>query len=406
MRSRDRIISIRGECLELKNLIFLSIIFSSPLIYLWIYGNLSVYCVDWSGSAVYINESVGIIRDAIFYGITFFNRKSLAMHPASINIDERLRLFHYNNLRSTTHVPDPPDCLRPFFYYNNVRCSVLTAYFDKYFNYFNDTIEDFLTMLQDKSRFKKFVMDYYFHNNFNDKELQRLCLSQGETVIKAAEILSPIIEIKYHSNLFYHFNEMVDTAIEFLTQLIPFIRTYHFKRKAETAETLEKFMLLENQRLARKILFKNVENCAVNFENQVYTVCYINPYIIARFCIDGRHIFILGIDWSMMICKPLDYTHVTMQSIMNSLGHPTKVEIVNLLRKKDMTISQLARAMQLARTSISRYVQDLLDELIIVKSHKLGPEIYYRLNSTYLRYAKNTFDQFLDEAIIDADKLL
>lgn len=353
-----------------------------------------------------INETVGIIHDAIFYGVAFFNRKSLAMHPDLIGIDDRFRFFHYNNLRSTTRVPDPPDCLLPLFYYNNHRCSVLTAYFGKHFNYFSDTIADFYSMIRDKSRFRKFVMDYYFRDDFNDKELQKLCLSEGETVLRAAETLSKIIEIKYHSTLFYHFNEMVDTAIEFFTQLFPFIQTYHSKRKAETAEALDKFILLDNQRLVRKSLIKNDEDCIVNLENQVYTVCYLNPYIIASFRIDRKYIFILGIDWSMMISKSLKYTHVTMLSIMNSLGHPTKVEIVNELRKKDMTISQLARALHLARTSISRYVEDLLDELVIVKSRKSGSEIYYRLNSTYLRYAKNTFDQFLDQTILDADKLL
>lgn len=353
-----------------------------------------------------INEPVGIIYDAIFYGVAFFNRKSLDMHPDLIGTDERSRFYHYHNLRSTTHVPDPPDCLLPLFYYDNHRYSVLTAYFDKHFNYFSDTLADFYSMLRDKSKFKKFVMDYYFHDTFNEKELQKLCLSEGETVLRAAETLSQIIEIKYHSALFYHFNEMVDTAVEFLTQLIPFIQTYHSKRKAETTETLDKFMAVDNQRLARKSLIKNDGDCIVNLENQVYTVCYLNPYIIASFRIDRKYIFILGIDWSMMISKALTYTHVTMQSIMNSLGHPTKVEIVNELRKKDMTISQLARALHLARTSISRYVEDLLDELVIIKSRKSGSEIYYRLNSTYLRYAKNTFDLFLDQSILDADKLL
>lgn len=95
-----------------------------------------------------------------------------------------------------------------------------------------------------------------------------------------------------------------------------------------------------------------------------------------------------------------------MQSIMASMGHSVKIEIINELRKKELTVSQLARHLQLARTSITRYIQDLLDELVITKARKSGPEIYYRLNSIYLRYAKDTIDRYLDEAILDADKLL
>ena len=36
-----------------------------------------------------INETVGIIYDTIFYGVAYFNRKSLAMHPDLIGTDER-----------------------------------------------------------------------------------------------------------------------------------------------------------------------------------------------------------------------------------------------------------------------------------------------------------------------------
>ena len=168
--------------------------------------------------------------------------------------------------------------------------------------------------------------------------------------------------------------------------------------------TLQKFIAVDNQPLVRKSLIKGNKADSIKLEDQTYTVCYLNQYIITYYCPNIKYIFVLGIDWHMLISQLLDYHHVTMQSIMSSLGHPTKVEIVNELRKGDMTISQLARALSLARTSISRYIVDLLDELVIIKARKSGPEIYYHLNSTYLRYAKDTFIQFLDQAILDADK--
>lgn len=360
----------------------------------------------WIGvDNVNINESVGIIYDAFFYCVTYFNRKTLIADPV-INIDEHIRLFHYDSLRATTRVPDPPNCLFPLFYYDGRRCCPMTAYFDKYFDYFNDTVDSFYSNLLDKSKFKKFIMMYYFGNDFDDKGLQKLCLCEGETVLKAATILSKKVDITYYTDLFYHFSKLVDIAIEFLRQLTPFIQTYHSKHKAETVETLQKFIAVDNERLVRKSLIKGDEGDIITLENQLYTVCYLNQYIVATFCNVKKYIFILGIDWPILISQALDYHHVTMQSIMNSLGHSTKVEIVNELRKRDLTVSQLSRILHLARTSISRYIVDLLDELVIVKSRKSGPEIYYHLNATYLRYAKDTFNQFLDQAILDADKLL
>ena len=165
-------------------------------------------------------------------------------------------------------------------------------------------------------------------------------------------------------------------------------------------------MALDNQRLVKKSLLKCDEEDTIKLENQMYSMCYLNQYIIARYPRGNNFIFILGCDWNITISQALDYSHVTMQSVMSALGHPVKVEIINELSKKDLTISQLARILQLARTSITRYIDDLLDELVIVKARKYGAEIYYHLNSTYLRYAKATFDNFLEQKIIDADKLL
>ena len=167
-------------------------------------------------------------------------------------------------------------------------------------------------------------MDYYFHDTFNEKELQKLCLSEGQTVLRAAEILSQIIEIKYHSALFYHFNEMVDTAVEFLTQLIPFIQTYRSRRKTEALDTLQKFMVDDIQLLVKKRRLKLDDSHEVQLEKQVYSVCHINQYIVADFCIGNKYIFVLGVDWSKVFSHALNPPHVTMQSVMTALGHPVK----------------------------------------------------------------------------------
>ena len=183
----------------------------------------------WIGvDNVNINETVGVIRDAIFYCSAYFKRKTVLSDPP-INIDENVQLFHYDSLRTIPQVPDPPDCLFPLFYYNGRRCCPMTAYFDKYFDYFNGTVKSFYSKLHNKLRFKKFIMMYYFSNDFDDKGLQKLCLCEGETVLKAATILSKKVDITNYTDLFYHFSKLVDTTIEFLRQLIPFIQTYHSK---------------------------------------------------------------------------------------------------------------------------------------------------------------------------------
>ena len=65
---------------------------------------------------------------------------------------------------------------------------------------------------------------------------------------------------------------------------------------------------------------------------------------------------------------------MSVSTVMESLGHRVKLEILTKLREKDMTVSQLGRSLNLARTSISRYIEDLYAELVILKIEKKVPK--------------------------------
>ena len=354
-----------------------------------------------------INKDVGIIHDAIFCTAVFFSRKNIFAQPVGLDFyQQEVQLSHYDELKTSKHLPDPPESLYPFFYYDGSKSCAVTAYLDKCCNLLQLSTETFFSNLLDKSRFKKFVMEYFFADSLNEKELQGVCLAHGETIAKALSILSEVHPIKYFIAMFYHFSQLVDETIVYLQELLPVIKTYHATHKAEANEILNKFISMDNQRLVQKSILSNNEEKTVKLEDHTYSICYLNQNIVKSSSKNGKFLFVLGCDWPTYFSHFIDYGHVTMQSIMASMGHSVKIEIINELRKKELTVSQLARHLQLARTSITRYIQDLLDELVITKARKSGPEIYYRLNSIYLRYAKDTIDRYLDEAILDADKLL
>ena len=249
-------------------------------------------------------------------------------------------------------------------------------------------------------------MTYYFGNYFNNEDLQKLCLATGEMVARALAILSETFAVQYLMDMLLHFNQLVDEMVAYCKRLIPFISAYRAPHNPETLNVLEKFISSDNQPLVRKRLMDPREADIIPLENQTYSVCHINQCIIKYLSQNGNYLYILGCDCHVFLSRLLHYRHVTMQSIVTSLGHPVKVEIINALRDKELTVSQLARRLQLARPSISRYIDDLLDELVIIQSRKSGPEIYYRLNGTYFQNAKKTITRYLDETIVDVDRLL
>jgi DNA-binding transcriptional ArsR family regulator len=72
-----------------------------------------------------------------------------------------------------------------------------------------------------------------------------------------------------------------------------------------------------------------------------------------------------------------------MQLLFKALNDPTRREIVDLLRKKDMTAGEIADHFNISKPSISHHL-DLLKQADIVTSVKEGQFIYYSLNATVL----------------------
>ena len=87
--------------------------------------------------------------------------------------------------------------------------------------------------------------------------------------------------------------------------------------------------------------------------------------------------------------------------MIKSFGNETKVDIIRELSKKEMTISQLSRKLHLSRSSIGRYVEDLVDEVAITRVKKVGADIYLRLNPEYLAQSKSVFVNYIDNILLE-----
>ncbi|HLK30210.1 MAG TPA: autorepressor SdpR family transcription factor [Puia sp.] len=70
-----------------------------------------------------------------------------------------------------------------------------------------------------------------------------------------------------------------------------------------------------------------------------------------------------------------------MNSFFKALNDPTRREILELLRVKDMTAGEIADQFNISKPSISHHL-DLLKQAKLVESVKEGQFIYYSLNTT------------------------
>lgn len=72
-----------------------------------------------------------------------------------------------------------------------------------------------------------------------------------------------------------------------------------------------------------------------------------------------------------------------MNIIFKALNDPTRREILELLKKKDMTAGEIADQFNISKPSISHHL-DLLRQAELVVSVKEGQFIFYSINTTVM----------------------
>ncbi|MCB0710234.1 MAG: winged helix-turn-helix transcriptional regulator [Chitinophagaceae bacterium] len=72
-----------------------------------------------------------------------------------------------------------------------------------------------------------------------------------------------------------------------------------------------------------------------------------------------------------------------LNSLFKALNDPTRREILDLLKKKDMTAGEIADQFNISKPSISHHL-DLLKQAGLVVSEKEGQFIFYSINTTVM----------------------
>lgn len=73
-----------------------------------------------------------------------------------------------------------------------------------------------------------------------------------------------------------------------------------------------------------------------------------------------------------------------MNLVYKALADPTRRDILNLLKSKDLTAGEIADHFRISKPSISHHL-NLLKQAELVQAEKQGQYIYYSINTTVLQ---------------------
>ena len=85
-----------------------------------------------------------------------------------------------------------------------------------------------------------------------------------------------------------------------------------------------------------------------------------------------------------------------MNALFKALNDPTRREILELLKDKDLTAGEIADKFSISKPSISHHL-DLLRQAGLVVSVKEGQFIYYSLSTTVMDEVLKWIMQFKDQ---------
>ncbi len=85
--------------------------------------------------------------------------------------------------------------------------------------------------------------------------------------------------------------------------------------------------------------------------------------------------------------------------LCKTLSHPKRQEILDNLRKEEMSVTELAKATTISQANLSQHLS-LLRAKGIVRARRVGINVYYSISNTKIIKAFDLISEVLREALL------
>ena len=336
------------------------------------------------------NEHIGQVYDVIYYGVIYFNKPSVIKKftERKHNLDGAFSFFE----EVKNSCKPLPQCLYPFFYYDSVTPSVLSEYMREHINFHKHKMQDYLNIIQNKTKLKKYVFDHLF-GNLSDNDRNKLLEKDSATVYSVFDNQQWENTMKDQTTLLvYNFSYAADTLYEYLKEIYKHINYLHTKYSDIINQLIE-----ETTKKEMLILFEksySLNEIAAN--KQFFSLCFMHQFIYWNENSKYKEfIFIFGIKYKESLYNNCNNNPISAEKILHLLGDPIRFNIINLLKKnKFLTQSDISRLANISSSTAFSVTNFLWDEAVIKKNHQDGRKIYFKLNNDFFIMAEDIISNF------------
>ncbi len=283
--------------------------------------------------------------------------------------------FNNNTKLKSLDLREVPECIRPFFYKGNGRCSYMEKILIE--SYDELLLNDNISVIQDKvidcEKTLKGVADFYFNNqiDFALKDYQFICNINKE-ISKSAypnEIKSALYSlfIEPHKTV----NALMRTILGLYSQ---FIRVYenHIFSISKMKQEINEIESLKNL---------NIPNPTT--EDMIYSICLFDNECVKSIQIkNNKLLLILGIDYKKTIDKS---NQLDLKEFGYVLTEMNRLKIIDMMHTNyEITIKQIEQQLRLSGTN-AYYHLSLMIKAGMVTTRYEGRTVFYSLNKSYFK---------------------
>ena len=330
---------------------------------------------------------MGTAYDTIFFGILLFGYDSTYKHlEKKFSITDKDFEFYLELKKS---ICEPPDDIYPFFFCDWTRACVLSEYFFYHFRFGQDNFNDFLnTLSEERNEIKKTVFQYYLEKNFDESLFE---------INNAFRLTKLILNLNHEQSLVLKLIEFCTDYDRLFDELLCFLgNTYEEVKKLHQNQVKEiDIQYFTSEKLCNDLSsFLDFDCMLTNRKNKV-SLCLLHPFVVLyKGNPNSGYNFVLGRRCDDHIAVTSNFKQASPQLICEALGNPVKVQILEKLKEEEYTASQLSEILFVSRQSVNRHLLWLHGYMFIQISKKVGPEIYYEINSIFFRAAKTILYQY------------